>query len=349
MQVQFEPPRDLDVIDRVADMGIDSVGIHVETFDPQVLARVAPGKARWGIDAYFAAWERAVAAFGEGQVSTYVILGMGEDAELDRRGLQARDRHRRLPVRRAAAAGAGQPDGGPPPAAAGGRRGRLPPGRRPTWRTRACRPPASPPAAPAARPARAWAPSSARDGRRLGDGRPFAPALRRSDGSTPRLPAGAGRRPSSACSTTAIRREVFVAEQGLFDGSTTRDAYDDDPATVHVLGFVDGEPAGTVRLYPLTRTARSGRATGWRCCREYRRTRHRRGRWCASRSRWPASAAAPGWWRHVQVANVAFFEHLGWSPIGEPADYLGVPHQRMSIALAVDAVRRRPAQRAQVA
>ena len=82
VEVQFEPPRDLDVIDRVADMGISSVGIHVETFDPQVLARIAPAKARTGIDGYFRAWERAVAAFGEGQVSTYVILGMGEDPDL---------------------------------------------------------------------------------------------------------------------------------------------------------------------------------------------------------------------------------------------------------------------------
>ena len=82
VQVQFEPPSDLDVIDQVADMGVDSVGIHVETFDPDVLARVAPGKARWGIEAYFTAWERAVRAFGAGQVSTYVILGMGEDEKL---------------------------------------------------------------------------------------------------------------------------------------------------------------------------------------------------------------------------------------------------------------------------
>ena len=79
VQVQFEPPSDLDVLSRVRDLGVDSVGIHVETFDPQVLARVAPGKARWGIDAYFAAWQRAVEVFGSGQVSTYVILGMGED------------------------------------------------------------------------------------------------------------------------------------------------------------------------------------------------------------------------------------------------------------------------------
>lgn len=82
VEVQFEPPDDLDVIDRVHDMGIDSVGIHVETFDPAVLARIAPAKARTGIEGYFAAWERAVSLFGQGQVSTYVILGMGEDLRL---------------------------------------------------------------------------------------------------------------------------------------------------------------------------------------------------------------------------------------------------------------------------
>lgn len=82
VEVQFEPPRKLDVINEVHGLGIDSVGIHVESFDPQVLARVAPGKARTGIEGYFTAWERAVSLFGQGQVSTYVILGMGEDVEL---------------------------------------------------------------------------------------------------------------------------------------------------------------------------------------------------------------------------------------------------------------------------
>ena len=76
---QFEPPADLDVLDEVHDDGLDSVGMHVESFDPEVLARIAPGKARTGIDGYFRAWERAVEVFGAGQVSTYVILGMGED------------------------------------------------------------------------------------------------------------------------------------------------------------------------------------------------------------------------------------------------------------------------------
>ena len=82
VEVQFEPPEDLAVLDEVAGLGIDAVGIHVESFDPHVLAHVAPGKARTGIETYFRTWERAVALFGEGRVSTYVILGMGEDPEL---------------------------------------------------------------------------------------------------------------------------------------------------------------------------------------------------------------------------------------------------------------------------
>jgi radical SAM protein (TIGR04043 family) len=82
VEVQFEPPRDLEVLDEIGEMGIDTVGIHVETFDPAVLARVAPGKARTGIERYFETWEHAVKVFGEGQVTTYVILGMGEDPEV---------------------------------------------------------------------------------------------------------------------------------------------------------------------------------------------------------------------------------------------------------------------------
>src|SRR5205814_8640597 len=49
---------------------------------PAVLARVAPAKARTGIEGYFAAWERAGARFGEGEWSTYVILGMGGDPDV---------------------------------------------------------------------------------------------------------------------------------------------------------------------------------------------------------------------------------------------------------------------------
>ena len=82
IQVQFEPPDDLDVLEHVRDAGVDAVGIHIETFDPEVLARVAPGKAQCGVDGYFRCWERAVEVFGPGRVTTYVILGMGERRSL---------------------------------------------------------------------------------------------------------------------------------------------------------------------------------------------------------------------------------------------------------------------------
>jgi radical SAM protein (TIGR04043 family) len=86
VQVQFEPPDDLAVLDEVHRAGVDAVGIHIETFDPEVLARVAPGKAQCGVEGYFRTWERAVEVFGRGRVTTYVILGMGERRELIEQG-----------------------------------------------------------------------------------------------------------------------------------------------------------------------------------------------------------------------------------------------------------------------
>jgi radical SAM protein (TIGR04043 family) len=77
IQVQFEPPDDLRVLDEVSRAGVDA-----ETFDPRVLARVAPGKAQCGIEGYFRCWEAAVDVFGPGSVTTYVLLGMGERREL---------------------------------------------------------------------------------------------------------------------------------------------------------------------------------------------------------------------------------------------------------------------------
>ena len=86
VQVQFEPPDDLAVLEHVRDAGVDAVGIHIETFDPEVLASVAPGKAQCGVEGYFRCWERAVEVFGRGHVTTYVILGMGERPELIEEG-----------------------------------------------------------------------------------------------------------------------------------------------------------------------------------------------------------------------------------------------------------------------
>ncbi len=106
IQVQFEPPDDLRVLEEVQRAGVDAVGIHVETFDPEVLARVAPGKAQCGVEGYF----RMLGAGGRGvrarQRDDVRAPRDGRAAGADRGGLPARDRDGRLPVRRPAAAGA---------------------------------------------------------------------------------------------------------------------------------------------------------------------------------------------------------------------------------------------------
>lgn len=127
-----------------------------------------------------------------------------------------------------------------------------------------------------------------------------------------------------------IRREVFVAEQGLFELDDA-DEHDADPATVHVLGLVGGEPAGTVRLYPL------GEPGLWKGDRLAVRRPHRRSGIGAPLVRFAvALAGARGGTRmvaSVQAVNCTFFVRLGWTADGDVADLLGVPHRPMSIPL----------------
>lgn len=131
-----------------------------------------------------------------------------------------------------------------------------------------------------------------------------------------------------------IRRQVFVTEQGVFHGDD-RDQHDDGPATVHVVGYIDGTAAGAVRLYPLRTLADGG--VLWQGDRlavlpEYRR--HRLGGPLVRHA--VRTAGQLGGLRmiaHVQLPNVAFFRHLGWSLVGEPELYQGLPHQRMSVGL----------------
>lgn len=81
IEVQFEPPDDLDILAEVKAAGADSIGIHLESFDQVVREKVLPGKARIGVEYYFATLRRAVEVFGAGQVSSYIIVGIGETTE----------------------------------------------------------------------------------------------------------------------------------------------------------------------------------------------------------------------------------------------------------------------------
>ncbi len=81
IQVQCEPPADLAVIGELRTAGADAVGIHVESLDDEVRRRWMPGKATVPLAQYRAAWQEAVRVFGRNQVSTYLLVGLGEDPD----------------------------------------------------------------------------------------------------------------------------------------------------------------------------------------------------------------------------------------------------------------------------
>jgi radical SAM protein (TIGR04043 family) len=81
MQVQIEPPGDLDVIDDLHAAGATAIGIHVEAMDDAVRRAWMPGKGSVPMAEYEAAWDRAVAVFGRNKVSTYLLIGLGEDPD----------------------------------------------------------------------------------------------------------------------------------------------------------------------------------------------------------------------------------------------------------------------------
>lgn len=86
VHVQLEPPRNMKALEMLYDAGVDTVGIHIESFDGKVLKDVCPMKT--SIERYFAAWKEAVELFGEAQVSTFIIAGLGEADESIIQGAQ---------------------------------------------------------------------------------------------------------------------------------------------------------------------------------------------------------------------------------------------------------------------
>lgn len=80
IQGQCEPPDDFAWFGRLRDSGIDALGMHLEAVEPEVRARIMPGKAGISVERYFEAFAAAVDVFGRGQVSTYILAGLGDSA-----------------------------------------------------------------------------------------------------------------------------------------------------------------------------------------------------------------------------------------------------------------------------
>src|SRR3954449_4103931 len=111
----------------------------------------------------------------------------------------------------------------------------------------------------------------------------------------------------------AVRRTMFVERQRLFEDD--RDERDGD--ALHAVAVVDGAVVGAVRLYPLSGTL-------WKGDRLAVLPGHHAGADLVNFA--VQTAAERGGSRmvaQVQVANVRFFERLGWGEGGGPPGYPG--------------------------
>jgi radical SAM protein (TIGR04043 family) len=81
IQVQVEPPDGLGWIARLHEAGATSIGIHAESLDEEVRRRWTPGKATVSLERYDVVWSEAVRVFGRNRVSTYLLVGLGENPD----------------------------------------------------------------------------------------------------------------------------------------------------------------------------------------------------------------------------------------------------------------------------
>lgn len=81
IQAQCEPPADFAWFGRLRDAGVDALGMHLEAWDEDVRRRIMPGKAEVPRAVYLRAFAAAVEVFGRGQVSTYLLAGLGDTVD----------------------------------------------------------------------------------------------------------------------------------------------------------------------------------------------------------------------------------------------------------------------------
>src|SRR3984957_6561928 len=81
IQAQCEPPADFGWFARLRRAGGDTLGMHLEAWDESVRREIMPGKAEVPRAFYMEAFAAAVEVFGRGQVSTYLLAGLGDTIE----------------------------------------------------------------------------------------------------------------------------------------------------------------------------------------------------------------------------------------------------------------------------
>ncbi|MFW9804537.1 MAG: radical SAM protein [Candidatus Thorarchaeota archaeon] len=78
--VQIEPPMNKEVIKGILRAGANAIGMHIESADDAVRKEMCPGKYEYAsLDLYRESWRHALEYFDRGNVSTFILYGLGED------------------------------------------------------------------------------------------------------------------------------------------------------------------------------------------------------------------------------------------------------------------------------
>ena len=302
VHVQFAPPANPDIMEELKIAGVDTVGIHIESFHGKTLERLAPAKARLGLLRYKAAWKHAVDLFGPNQVSSFILAGLGEPEGSILWGSEL------------------LADMGVYPFVVPFR---PIPGSRMQHKT---------PPLPDVMKRINEGVSRILMYKGISAGKCRAGCVR--CGACSGLPAyeqpaakricHRARTDSEIGEAYAIRSEVFVKEQGMFQDS---DEDDHDPESIHLVAKVDGETVGTVRVFPQNS---HGHWVGGRLA---VRKSHRVGSVGAQlvkeAMKRVKKEGCTHFTAHIQEQNVRFFQRIGWNPVGPVERYRGKPHQRM--------------------
>jgi len=306
IQAQLLPPADPEVLEQVKDSGVDSIGIHIESFDLHTLSTQAPFKAALGQDRFVTAWKKAVRLFGPNQVSSFLIVGLGEQPESVLRGADLLSDLGVYPfvVPFRPIPGSLLEKGLPPN-----------PGKMiPLYES-------------IARLLKQKGLTMA--GQKAGCVRCGACSAQAFfEQETSDLICRPAWGEEELEEAYAIRHQVFVREQQLFAES---DRDDNDRKSIHLVAHKAGLMAGTVRVFPLDN---NGHWIGGRLAIRKEQRKSGAGELLVREAvRYVRKQGCRTFTATIQKENIPFFIHLGWKTLGALFDLQGKPHQLMEADL----------------
>ena len=307
IHAQFMPPRNMERLQELKDAGVDTVGIHIESFDAEILKKLAPIKAAMGLTRYRQSWQEAVHLFGPNQVSSFLLAGLGEKPEnvLWGSDLLADMGVYPFVVPLRPIPGSHMTEALPP----------NPEIMKTIYR--------------------GVAHILSRKG--LSYTRSLAGCVR--CGACSALPAYEQPAESLVCHSArtedermtalSIRKAVFVREQKLFKDT---DEDENDKKGIHLVAKHEGHVIGTVRVYPIG-TGNGDWIGGRLAVKKGFRASGAGELLVREAVAIVKKQACNHFTAHIQKKNVAFFEQLGWKSVGPLKDHFGKPHQLMEADL----------------